>query len=187
MNKFKSSFMVFLAFSVFVGVCQAVAEEAAFDIAQVATIYPDDYSTTRLLAGPQLPFPDSAIIIDRAYLNLIVEPTAADTTFISVRLYPVTVDWNADNVTWDSPWTNPGGDFNDVNYSEYAITLPGQQEIQIDLTDLCMRWADGRLPYFGFIIEVADFSQAPLQFVFDYEHNGGFGRIVISYTTMQPE
>ena len=187
MNMIKLSLLVFLALSIFVGFSQAMAEEAVFNIDQTSTIYPDDFSTTKILAKPQLQFPDTTSIIDRAFLNLIVEPTAADTTFISVRLYPITTDWSADNVTWNSPWTNPGGDFNDVNYSEYAVTLPGQQEIQIDLTDLCMRWADGRLPYFGFMIEVADFSLAPLQFVFDHENNGGFGRIVISYTTMQPE
>lgn len=185
MNKIGSLLALLIACSVFTGTGQVIAEEGFFDIEQVTTIYPDDYSALRILAFPQLPFPDTTIIVDRAYLNLIVEPNASDTTFISVRLYPIIVDWIFADVTWDSPWSNPGGDIDDVNYSEYAVTLPGQQEIQIDLTDLCMRWSDGRLPYFGFIIEVADFSLAPLQFI--YNNNGNFGQIVIAYTDMQAQ
>jgi hypothetical protein len=128
------------------------------------------------------------MVIDKAILELWVEPQTEDTvTYVSVRVYPITTDWSSDAVSWSTPWSNPGGDFDDVFYAEYAISSIGPQEIQIDLTDLCMRWADARLPYFGFLIGVSESSLAPVQFLNGPHGNGPWGTLRISYTSIPEE
>jgi len=162
----------------------AVADEIAYDI-QTPTVIASDDQGSRYLARPEVSFPDTAMVIDKAILELWVEPQTEDTvTYVSVRVYPITTDWNVDAVSWISPWTNPGGDFDDVFYAEYAIGSIGAQEIQIDMTDLCMRWADARLPYYGFLVGVSESSLAPVQFLNGPDGNWPFATLRISYTSI---
>jgi hypothetical protein len=102
-------------------------------------------------------------------------------------VYPITTEWSAETVTWNNPWTNPGGDFDDVNYAEYAVSIPGKQNIQVDLTDLCMRWADGRLPYHGFLISVSESSLAGIDLLNQEGDGGPIARLTISYNQVTSE
>jgi hypothetical protein len=138
----------------------ALADETNVAVNSATVIQPQDNSDFRILMMPEIQFPDTAIVVDRAFLNLRVSPETDDTTFISIRLHAITRNWDAENVDWDSPWTGGGGDYDSVFYAEKMITLPEEQEISIDVTDLCMRWADGRLPYYGFLLRVSRSSLA---------------------------
>jgi len=165
----------------------AAGNEIAYDI-QTPTIIASDDLGSHYLARPEVNFPDTTMVIDKAILELWVEPQTEDTiTFVSIRVYPITIDWSSDAVSWTSPWTNPGGDFDDVFYAEYAIGSTGAQEIQIDLTDLCMRWADGRLPYYGFLIAVSEVSLVALEFLNGGDGDGPWGTLRITYTSMPEE
>jgi hypothetical protein len=125
--------------------------------------------------------------IDRATLELTVSPASDDSTFAAIRVCPIIVNWNQDDAAWEAPWATPGGDFDNVNYAEYAVNLTGSQTINIDVTDLCMRWADGQLPYFGFLIGVSESSLAPVQFLSGSDGNGPWGTLRISYTSIHEE
>ena len=66
-------------------------------------------------------------------------------------IYKVTSGWNEASVTWNSPWINPGGDF-DNSYA-FASFLPNQTDcmLTIDLTELVQEWVNGTINY-GFLL-----------------------------------
>jgi hypothetical protein len=164
------------------GFDSALAEEYNFEIANPTIIFSPDSAYYRILVKPEMPFPDTNKVIDHAALSFWVVPMTDDSTYISVRLFPISLDWNLDDVTWENPWMNPGGDYSDINYSEYAVTAPGEQVVNIDLTGLCMGWADGTLPYHGLMIMVSESSMAGLTFLNGQDNIGPFARLFVSYT-----
>ena len=66
-------------------------------------------------------------------------------------IYKVTSGWDEGSVTWNSPWINPGGDF-DNSYA-YASFLPNQTDcmLTIDITELVQEWVNGT-PNHGFLL-----------------------------------
>ena len=164
----------------------AFADENIVEINSAIVIRSPDNSDFHVLMKPQIEFPDTTMVVGRAFLNLTASPLTDDTTFISIRLHPITTDWDPGNVSWDSPWTDPGGDFDSVLYAEKMITLPNNQEIRIDFTDLCMRWADGRLPYYGFMLRVSASSLS--RFAVHRENDSGpWATVSIQYTPIPPQ
>jgi hypothetical protein len=160
----------------------AYAEDTIVNIDNRIVISDPDSQYVHILARPDIGFIDSTMVIDRAVLSFWVYPVTNDTTFISMRAYPITTDWSTGNVSWDSPWNTSGGDIDEMNYGEYAVTLPGAQEIQMDMTDLCMRWTDGRLPYFGFMIEKSSGSLDRITYLNGQGGEGPFATLTISFT-----
>ncbi|RKX20084.1 MAG: hypothetical protein DRP26_02310 [Candidatus Zixiibacteriota bacterium] len=130
----------------------AAGDENIVGIENATVIQDPGNGDYHILMRPELEFPDTTIDISRAFFDFEISPQTEDTTFISIRLYPITVDWDAENVSWDFPWSEPGGNFDEVFYGEFLIVSPSEQHIRLDITDLCMRWADGRLPYYGFLL-----------------------------------
>jgi hypothetical protein len=66
-------------------------------------------------------------------------------------IYKLASAWSEISVTWNSPWTNPGGDFD--NSQAYASFLPNQTNcmLTIDLTELVQEWVNGT-PNYGFLL-----------------------------------
>lgn len=66
-------------------------------------------------------------------------------------IYRLATSWDETSVTWNTPWNNPGGDFN--NSTAYASYLPNQRNcmITIDLTDLVQEWING-IPNHGMML-----------------------------------
>jgi len=174
---------LFSFFILFTG--QLWAEESSFEIDSLVTIAPDS-GAAHFLLKPNVNFPDTTMQIDRALLDLWVSPQTEDTTFIAIRVYPIISSWSAEAVSWTSPWTTPGGDINETKFAQYIVTLPGEQNIQVDLTDLCMRWADGRIPYYGFLLTISESSLAEVEFLHE-NGTGPMARLSISYTTSSSE
>ncbi len=164
----------------FVLAVSAMAAENIIEVNQVSVIHSEDMSEIHVLAKPELGFPDTTMHIDRAFLNILAAPQTDDTTFISIRVHPITTDWDVNNVGWDTPWQNPGGDIVETRYAEYMITLPELQDISIDITDLCSRWADGRIPYYGFLVTISESSLA--QFTMErYGDSGPIATVSLKY------
>ena len=67
-------------------------------------------------------------------------------------VYRVTTPWTESGVTWNSPWTTPGGDF--ANSPAYALFIPGQSgcSITLDLTNLVQAWVEGTYPNYGVLL-----------------------------------
>jgi hypothetical protein len=165
----------------------AKGEESLYEIPAPVIIEPPDSGNAHLLIKPEISFPDTAMIINQAVLDLWVSPQTEDTTYVSIRIYPLTTDWYSESVSWISPWVNPGGDYNDSTYAEYALILPGNQEAKIDLTDLCILWVNGRMPYYGFVMNISETSEAGLTFLNGRNGNGPFAKVNILYSRPSSE
>lgn len=70
---------------------------------------------------------------------------------VETFLYRITSQWDEGTTTWNSPWMNPGGDYD--NSHAYASFYPNQSNcmLAIDLTDLVQEWVNGT-PNYGFLL-----------------------------------
>ena len=67
-------------------------------------------------------------------------------------VYRVTTNWSEGAATWNTPWLNPGGDFdNSVSYAHY---IPNRRDcsIALDITPLVQAWANGTYPNYGVLL-----------------------------------
>jgi len=67
-------------------------------------------------------------------------------------LYRITHEWSEDSATWNVPWANPGGDFDES--IAYGFFVPYQTNcyISLDLTALVQMWVDGQSPNYGILL-----------------------------------
>jgi hypothetical protein len=67
-------------------------------------------------------------------------------------LYRVTRTWSEASVTWNSPWTTHGGDFD--KSIAFASFRPNHINcmVTLDLTDLVQRWVSGTYPNYGVLL-----------------------------------
>jgi hypothetical protein len=145
----------------FILIVWANAEVIQIPVDNIILIRSDNNDYPRVLMRPELPVPDSGMVVNSATLSLQTSLMTNDSTFISLRFYPILTDWENDNVGWYNPWENPGGDFDETCYGEKTVTLLNGQNIEIDFTDLFQRWADSRLPYYGIIFMLSESSLLP--------------------------
>jgi hypothetical protein len=132
------------------------AENINVEIDAVNVIRSANQDTIHILAKPDLNLQDTTMHINRAILSATISPETQDTlTYLSIRLHPITTDWDLATATWNNPWTEPGGDYDKTHFGERLITKVEDQLVKIDITDLYMRWFDGRLPYYGFLIKIS--------------------------------
>ena len=131
-------------------------ENVEVAINSVVIINSPNQNAVHMLAIPDLGLPDTTLMIDRAILSAEILPQTQDTTtFISIRLHPITTNWDSANVGWNNPWTEPGGDYDQIHYGEFLVTDVGNQQVELDITSLLIRWTDGRLPYYGFLVKIS--------------------------------
>jgi len=57
-----------------------------------------------------------------------------------MQVYRVTSDWSESTVTWNSPWTSPGGDYDDTVVVDGDCTATGLRTI--DITEFVQAWSD---------------------------------------------
>lgn len=174
-----------LALIICLGASLASAEDNVYELNNPVQITDQNGTDFRLLFRPDLNLPDSSIIIDRAILE-VKALVPGDSALVTVRVCPIIVNWGAESVAWDSPWTDPGGDFDDVNYAEYSAYVNGSQEFGVDITDTFMRWADGRMPYYGFMVGIKMGSDSNVSFV-DLPDGNSVARLKVSFTRMTAE
>jgi hypothetical protein len=71
-----------------------------------------------------------------------------------LSLCPVTTEWAAGNVSWESGWTRPGGDFDEDLASEIAVDLSRTGRASFDVTPILKEWLEHGVEYDGFILTV---------------------------------
>ena len=165
----------------------AIAEEVVIPVEDYAIIADAEDLNSRYLADPEISIRDTSIVIDQAMLELQVNAITENTiTYASIEVYPITRQWELGNASWTCPWTRPGGDINEIRYAQYAISEPGVQVINIDMTDLHMSWHDDLMPYHGFMIIVSSSSLAQVQFLNGPNDDAAFASLRLQYTYAEP-
>ncbi|MCK5456134.1 MAG: DNRLRE domain-containing protein [Melioribacteraceae bacterium] len=72
-----------------------------------------------------------------------------------INIYMLTEDWNEDEVSWNNPWSKPGGVFDEDHVVSVTPASPGLLEINI--TKFANQWATGK-ENFGLILKLDDTS-----------------------------
>lgn len=83
-------------------------------------------------------------------------------------------------MSWNNPWIEPGGDYDQIHYGEFLVTDVGNQPLEMDITSLVMRWTDGRLPYYGFLVKISKSSWD--RFTFVRNGNDPYATLSIQYS-----
>jgi len=66
-----------------------------------------------------------------------------------MQVYRLTGDWAENTVTWNDPWTNPGGDYDPAIVVNGDCTATGLRTI--DITEFVQTWSDGT-PNYGILL-----------------------------------
>jgi hypothetical protein len=95
------------------------------------------------------------VAIWRATLRVPVSGEAASET-LRLHVYPVSRNWNAGSVDWNTGWDRPGGDFDREMYArgELALARGGAQELEVDVTHLLKEIVEAGMPAHGFLVTV---------------------------------
>ncbi len=103
-----------------------------------------------LLALPDLGFIAGHDVLGAKILFTV--PTQNRLTTFEVR--PVATPWTSGAVTWDSPWSLPGGDFADNIFAKCTLFPSGHADgaVVIDATVLFQAYADGILQERGLLL-----------------------------------
>lgn len=149
------SLFLMLFVALFVLSSNVFADEAVFEISRGEVLHDPDSQNMRFLFRPNINIFGESTQILKAVLSTDILPLTNDTTFLEIRIYPLTTNWNENNVTWINPWSVPGGDFDELQYAHALVTLPDEQEVTFNLTDLFQRFCDGRLEYYGLLVSVS--------------------------------
>jgi len=150
MKKILSSISIFLLLTSLVN-----SAEVTIPVSQTAVICSGfDSNYGRLLFKFDLPKELDSAFID--YSEIIFkaepEPSYSNAKLIVIAAYPLSRDWSADNVSWTSPWTNPGGDYIDSIYCSALLFKSEDYQIGLDITPLVRLWIDNSLSNYGLIL-----------------------------------
>jgi hypothetical protein len=127
---------------------RASSPDSNFGSQQDIEVRPDNNANRRGMIRFDISTIPTGSTVTKATLYLYEEDKKLDqTTF----LYRITSPWTESSVTWNYPWSNPGGDF-DASHA-YASFYPNQSScmLEIDLTSLVQEWIDGT-PNFGLLL-----------------------------------
>jgi hypothetical protein len=141
-----------------VGALLAVALPVSADPVQVPIVetgvISDRAGNTRILVKPG----DLSAFADRLITSAVLTfalPGLPAARNLPVRVYPVASDWSAGTVTWDLPWTAPGGDFDDAYY-DTVVLASGSREtaLNLDVTSIIRAIVEGEYGRYGFLLTV---------------------------------
>lgn len=79
---------------------------------------------------------------------------------VTISLYRVTTPWSETMATWNTPWTNPGGDFD--NLVSYGTFIPSTNNcmVTLNLTSLVAQWINGTYPNDGILLRAEGVNHA---------------------------
>ena len=108
----------------------------------------DDGDLRGLLRFDLSDIPSNAVITSAV---LYLYETSESSTQVT-GIYRLTRAWTESEVTWNTPWLTPGGDF--AAAPVYATYIPGQKacSITLDLTGLVQGWTSGTFPNYGMLL-----------------------------------
>lgn len=127
--------------------------ELNIEVTKTATIDSTNSSAYgRLLFKFELPSHLEKSSIDYAELIFKAEPNISNTRLVVLSAYPLTRDWEENNVSWNSPWTDEGGDYIDTLGLSGLLLKSKDYKIALDITEILRLWVDNSLSNYGLIL-----------------------------------
>jgi hypothetical protein len=127
------------------------AEELTRTVTDVATITEPEHGAGRVLFRAEIPAPEGHVAVRRARVRIplagleLPEP-------ITLRVHPVTAEWDAGTVSWTG-WSRPGGDFEERVHGRAELS-GGEGEAVFDVTILAKEILEHGVPNRGFLLTV---------------------------------
>jgi hypothetical protein len=111
-------------------------------------------SEIRLLV--QFDIPDGVTDSTLTFAELIfgIAPAFAPDSVLRLDCFAVTTPWEPGNVNWDSPWQNPGGDFQEDACAMVTLSANSEQLAYFDLTETVRSWLGGSHPNYGLMFVI---------------------------------
>lgn len=128
-----------------------IAEEAARILSDSAVIN-DGRGSSRILFHWSPSVDAERFVVSRAVLRFDVSG-AAETRSLRLSLHPVTSQWDAASVSWNSGWRTPGGDFDSEIESRAEVDLSrGASSTAWDVTSLVKEVLEGGQTFHGLLV-----------------------------------
>lgn len=134
------------------------ARDAAGALSDVAVIANESGESRVLFRVSGLALPDRDVAIRRAALRFSLRGDSAARRS-QLRVYPVSTEWDAGSVDWETSWRTPGGDFEDDVFARTKVEYSrGAHEVTIDLTGLFKEVYERGREAHGFLVSVAPYE-----------------------------
>ena len=149
----------------------SLAETINIPVRGLAVIYPSNADPVldhglRLLVKFNLP---DSLSTKRILFAEVCSPLPLfqfrDTTF-SFEFFAITRSWDENNVEWNSPWVNLGGDVDSMQ-SFTRFFAVGDDSLHLDLTSLTKDWLQQGRSNYGFLITTNFLNRRGLRFNFN--------------------
>jgi hypothetical protein len=133
----------------------------------VAIVNPCDEAEERALVQYEIPDHLSSADILYAELRGQVDATPGGRQVaVEVQAHALSTDWVANSVTWNYPWSTPGGDAGEGFLGSYLVGADRRQ-VRIDVTDLVREWVSERRSNYGLMLGNSDAFAGTLSLVTD--------------------
>jgi hypothetical protein len=147
----------------------------------------NDSLSSRVLLRFDLPSELDDKRIDYAEVVFKAEVDTLSRHSVTFAGYPVTRDWIGAGLSWSSPWTNEGGDYNDSLYETGLIKARGDGTVRFDITRLVTAWQQRSLTNYGLIIIPAEEERKITHLVHPTEFpQGVFAKVTIYFSYTHP-
>jgi hypothetical protein len=128
------------------------ARELTRHVSDATTITEPDTGVGRVLFRADLSVEDENVSVRRAYVR--VPMTAVELSEpMTLRIHPVTSEWDAGAVSWTS-WSEPGGDFESEVHGRAEVSARAEGEIVFDITILAKDILEHGVPNRGFLLTI---------------------------------
>jgi hypothetical protein len=133
----------------------AQGEEVSIQITDYAIIN-NNSGDFRVLVHILLPdsIADSTLMF--AELSFMVSPELEKDGILRINCHAVTTPWNSENVDWDNPWQNPGGDFEQDELTMFTTAANEETPAIFDITDQAKSWLNGSIENNGLVFLIPD-------------------------------
>lgn len=154
MNTIRKTLVLLPAMAFLFNFCAWAGEISSFVSGYAVINGPD--GNQRLLI--KVPFPEGVAdsSVGFAELNLAITPSLAEDSILRINCHIITSPWQSDNVAWDNPWQNYGGDFEADELTMFTTSADGGQSAYFDLTAGIRAWLGGSKSNYGIILIIPD-------------------------------
>jgi hypothetical protein len=137
------------------GAC-ALAEEITFPVTEYS-VFSDSIDNPRLVTKFTLTEGLADTMLVFAEISFDIIPEFSSDSILQFDCIRLTTEWSPNNVSWSSPWTNPGGDYDTLmTPTMFATTETGAQTAYFDITEIVRDWLRGNATNEGLIFKLQD-------------------------------
>jgi hypothetical protein len=151
----KKTMIVTLIALLALSVC-VLAEEITIPVTEYSIIS-DSIDNPRLVTKFTVPQEITDTTLVFAEIRFSITPQFSTDSILQFYCIRLSTEWTPNNVSWSSPWTNPGGDYDTLmTPAMFATTEVGIQTAYFDITEIVRDWLRGNATNNGLIFKLQD-------------------------------